>query len=81
MTQGLSPKLIAAALTTLVVALLNRFVLEVDRELEVALNVILTTAATYLAPPGEVIIDEGPANDDLLDLPPDTDGREDPPPA
>lgn len=69
MTHGLSPKLIAAALTTLAAAILNRYVLEVDRELEIALNVIATTVATYLAPPGEVIVDEGPANDDLLDVP------------
>lgn len=54
-TVGISPKLIAAALTTLIVALLNRFALELDPGVEVALNVLFTALATYWAPPGQVV--------------------------
>jgi hypothetical protein len=71
MTHGISPKVLASSLTLLVVALLNRFAIDLSREVEVALEVLFTALAGYFAPPGDVVIDEGPVNDDLLVLPDD----------
>jgi hypothetical protein len=67
MTVGLSPKMIAATLTALVAAILNRFALELPREVEVIIQAASVAIAAYLAGPGEVLEEVGPASDSLLD--------------
>jgi hypothetical protein len=71
MTHGISPKVIAAVLSALVGTLATRFALELPREVEFLIPPLATFIAGYLAPPGDVIVDEGPASDDLLDIPAD----------
>jgi hypothetical protein len=51
---GVSPKVIASAVTGLIVWALTKFAISVDPIIEQAINVALMIVAGYLAPPGEV---------------------------
>ena len=65
-TIGLSPKLYPAIL-----AIVTGLVLVLLDEKTTGLSILLTGVGAlgfgYVAPPGEVGVDIGPANDDLLD--------------
>jgi hypothetical protein len=66
-TIGLSPKLIAAAITGLVGLLLAELAIPLPPALEHTLNVLAMTAAAWIAPPGAHPRTEiGDANDALL---------------
>jgi hypothetical protein len=54
-TVGISPKVVAATITGLVVYLITKLGVQADPVLEQAINVIATVAAAYIAPPGAVI--------------------------
>lgn len=62
---GISPKVVAATITGIVVYLITKLGLRVDPVIEQAINVAATLLAAYLAPPGAVKEDEV-ASDDLL---------------
>lgn len=62
---GISPKVVAATVTGIVVYLITKLGLQVDPVVEQAINVGATLLAAYLAPPGAVKADEV-ASDDLL---------------
>ena len=65
--DGLSPKVIAAAITGVVVYLITKLGLQVDPVIEQAINVAAMLVAAYLAPPGAVKERPiGPASDDEL---------------
>lgn len=53
-TVGISPKVLAATITGLVVYLVTKLGLQADPVVEQAINVFATVAAAYLAPPGAV---------------------------
>lgn len=66
-TDGLSPKVIAAAITGVIVYLVTKLGLQVDPVIEQAINVAAVLLAAYLAPPGAVKEQAvGPASDELL---------------
>ena len=67
---GPSPKVVAAALTGLVVYVLTKLAVEVDPAIEQAINVMAMILAGIIAPPGTVAENVGEASDDLLDTPP-----------
>ena len=56
-TEGISPKVIAATITGLVVYAITKLGLQVDPVIEQAINVLAVLLAAYLAPPGEVVVD------------------------
>jgi uncharacterized membrane protein YjjP (DUF1212 family) len=58
---GISPKVIAAAVTAIVGWLVTRYGLELDPDAAAAVVVALLTAAGVIAPPGHVVPGNGPA--------------------
>lgn len=73
-TIGLSPKLIASAITGLVGYVLTKLAVPLDPALEQALNVAAMVIAAYIAPPGAHPVQEiGTPSDDLI--PPDVHKR------
>jgi hypothetical protein len=54
-TAGLSPKVPTQAITTLIVAALAHFGLDLDDELSGAIALVLGFAAGYLAPPAPTV--------------------------
>jgi hypothetical protein len=62
-TCGLSPKVVASAITGLVVYLLTKLAIQVDPVIEQALNVIAMIIAGYVAPPGDVVVQGPPAEE------------------
>jgi hypothetical protein len=59
-TVGLSPKVIATTLTGLVVYLVTKLGLQWDPVLEQAVNVLAMIVAGYIAPPGDVVVQQAP---------------------
>jgi hypothetical protein len=65
--DGLSPKVVAGAITGVIVYLITKLGLRVDPVVEQAINVAAVLVAAWLAPPGAVKERPvGPASDDLL---------------
>jgi NhaP-type Na+/H+ or K+/H+ antiporter len=58
--EGISPKVVAAAVTGLAVYLITKLGLQVDPVIEQAINVAAMLVAAYLAPPGNVQVDAIP---------------------
>jgi hypothetical protein len=54
-TNGVSPKVLAATITGLVVYLITKLGVQADPVVEQAINVFATVFAAYLAPPGAVV--------------------------
>lgn len=52
-TVGLSPKVVASAITGVVVYLLTKLAIQVDPVIEQAINVVAMILAGYLAPPSK----------------------------
>lgn len=55
-TVGLSPKVVASAITGLVVYLLTKLAVQIDPVIEQAINVLAMIVAGYIAPPGDVVV-------------------------
>lgn len=74
-TVGLSPKVVAATITGVVVYLLTKLAIPVDPIVEQAINVAAVILAAVIAGPGEVAVDPAkvPASDELLS--PDVEAR------
>jgi hypothetical protein len=53
-TVGLSPKVVASAITGIVVYAITKLGLQLDPVIEQAINVAAMIAAGYIAPPGQV---------------------------
>lgn len=64
-TLGISPKVVASAITGVVVYLLTKLAIQVDPVIEQAINVAAMILAGYLAPPGAVVRDVDPAAGDV----------------
>ena len=62
---GISPKVVASAVTGLVVYLVTKLGLQMDPVIEQAINVLAMIVAGYLAPPGEVVPDFEGGNPEL----------------
>jgi hypothetical protein len=67
-TDGISPKVIASAITGVVVYLLTKLAISVDPVIEQAINVAAMVVAGYLAPSGALKEPShaGPGSDALL---------------
>lgn len=59
-TAGLSPKVVASAITGIAVYLLTKLAVQVDPVIEQAINVVAMIIAGYVAPPGDVVIPDQP---------------------
>lgn len=58
---GVSPKVLASAITGVVVYLLTKLAIQVDPVIEQAINVLAMVAAGLIAPPGDVVVEGAPA--------------------
>lgn len=66
-TCGISPKVPAQAIVTVLAFIVAHFGIELDDDVSAALAVILGAAAGYQAPPGDVVQPKvGEASDDVL---------------
>lgn len=63
---GISPKVIASALTGLVVYLLTKLAIQLDPVIEQAINVLSMVVAGVIAGPGDVVV-QGPPDPELVD--------------
>ncbi|MCU1500601.1 MAG: hypothetical protein JWM47_4554 [Acidimicrobiales bacterium] len=62
---GVSPKVIASAITGLVVYLITKLGLQLDPVLEQAINVVAMIVAGVIAPPGDVVTQGPPAPENV----------------
>jgi len=65
-TVGISPKVIAAAIASVITLLLSKFGLQGNPAVEQVASAIAVLAAAYFAPAGTVEDKTGTASDDLL---------------
>jgi hypothetical protein len=59
-TSGVSPKVIAGAITAIVVFALTKLAISVDPIVEQAINVLATVLAAVIAPSGNVVVEPEP---------------------
>lgn len=65
-TAGVSPKVVASAITGLIVYLLTKLTISIDPVIEQAINVLAMVIAGFLAPSGNVVV-QGPPDPALVD--------------